>query len=81
MNSHNYGHGQEIDKHENPGIPDAYFKDWYSWHDLLPFQNIPRQHIHWRLSVVLDDFIVNRHLVTGSEEYHLTGQGNSNAKP
>jgi hypothetical protein len=38
------------------------------------------QHIRWRLSVVLGDFIVNRHLVTGSEEYHLTGQGNSNAK-
>jgi hypothetical protein len=30
MNPHNYGHRQEIDKHENPGIPDAYFKDWYN---------------------------------------------------
>ena len=34
----------------------------------------------WRLSVVLGDFIVNRNLAAGSEEYHLTGQGDSNAK-
>jgi len=39
------------------------------------------QHIRWGLSVVLGDFIVNRHLVTGSEEYHLTGQGNPIAEP
>ena len=39
------------------------------------------QHIRWRLSVVLGEFIVNRHMVAGSDGYHLTGQGNSNAKP
>jgi hypothetical protein len=80
MNPHNYGHRQEINKHENPGIPNTYFKDWYSSHDLRPFRDIPRQHMRWRLSVFPGEFIVNRHLVTGSEEYHLTGQANSNAE-
>jgi hypothetical protein len=38
------------------------------------------QHIRWRLSVVLSEFIVNRHLLIGSKEYHITGQGSPNAK-
>ena len=38
------------------------------------------QHIRWRLSVVLGEFIVNRYPITGSKEYHWRGQGNSNAK-
>jgi len=29
------------------------------------------QQIRWGLSVVLGEFIVNRHLITGSEEYPL----------
>jgi len=75
-----YEQRNETIENENPGIPDTYFKDWYSWHDSPLFRNIPRQHIRWRLSVVFREFIVNRYLVTGSEEHHLTGQGNSNAK-
>jgi len=38
------------------------------------------QHIRWRLSVILGELIVNKHLFTGSDEYRLTGQGNSNAE-
>jgi len=38
------------------------------------------QHIRWRLSVVCGESIVNRHPVTGPEEYHHARQGNSNAK-
>ncbi|MGB6873521.1 MAG: tetratricopeptide repeat protein [Dehalococcoidia bacterium] len=36
---------------------------------------------YYNRGVVLGEFIVNRHLVAGSEEYRLTGQGNSSAEP
>jgi hypothetical protein len=47
----------------------------------LFFEIFLGQHIRWRLSVVFGNFIVNRYPVAGSEEYHIRGQGNSNAKP
>jgi hypothetical protein len=45
----------------------------------LLFTTFRKSTVGFKLSVVLSDFIVNKHLVAGSEEYHLTGQGNSDA--
>lgn len=47
--------------------------------DSLP-QHSRGQHIRRKLSVILGDFIVNKHLIANVEKYYLTEQGNSNAR-